>query len=142
MWSGNFFGPREPYRSIELKNFKNLLNFDLNFYSFQNEIWDRDKEFFLKSNIIDLSKENFVDMIGIIKKLDLMISTDTFFLHLACISNKETWGLISASSDWRWYEYYKYNPYKSLKIFKQSNYKSWHSVISQIEKNLKDEFSC
>ena len=81
-------------------------------------------------------------MIGIIKKLDLMISTDTFFLHLACISNKETWGLISASSDWRWYEYYKYNPYKSLKIFKQSNYKSWHSVISQIEKNLKDEFSC
>ena len=79
VWSGNFFGPREPYRSIELKNFKNLLNFDLNFYSFQNEIWDRDKEFFLKSNIIDLSKENFVDMIGIIKKLDLMISTDTFF---------------------------------------------------------------
>ena len=142
VWSGNFFGPREPYRSIELKNFKNLLNFDLNFYSFQNEIWDRDKEFFLKSNIIDLSKENFVDMIGIIKKLDLMISTDTFFLHLACICNKETWGLISASSDWRWYEYYKYNPYKSLKIFKQSNYKSWHSVISQIEKNLKDEFSC
>ena len=110
VWSGNFFGPREPYRSIELKNFKNLLNFDLNFYSFQNDIWDRDKEFFLKSNIIDLSKENFVDMIGIIKKLDLMISTDTFFLHLACISNKETWGLISASSDWRWYEYYKYNP--------------------------------
>ena len=142
VWSGNFFGPREPYRSIELKNFKNLLNFDFNFYSFQNEIWDRDKEFFLKSNIIDLSKENFVDMIGIIKKLDLMISTDTFFLHLACICNKETWGLISASSDWRWYEYYKYNPYKSLKIFKQSNYKSWHSVISQIEKNLKDEFSC
>ena len=142
VWSGNFFGPKEPYRSIELKNFKNLLNFNLNFYSFQNEIWDRDKEFFLKSNIIDLSKKNFVDMIGIIKKLDLMISTDTFFLHLACICNKETWGLISASSDWRWYEYYKYNPYKSLKIFKQSNYKNWNNVISQVEKNLKDEFSC
>ncbi len=141
VWSGNFFGPKEPYRSIELKNFKNLLNFDLNFYSFQNEIWDRDKEFFKKSNIIDLSKESFVDMIGIIKKLDLMISTDTFFLHLACICNKETWGLISANADWRWYEYYKYNPYKTLKIFKQSNYKNWDNVINKIEKNLKDEFS-
>ena len=117
------------------------LKLDLNFYSFQNEIWDRDKEFFKKSKIVDYSKENFVDIIAIIQNLDLMISTDTFFLHLACICNKETWGLISADSDWRWYEYYKYNSYKSLKIYKQSDFKNWNDVISLIEKNLKDEFS-
>ncbi len=140
VWSGNFFGPKEPFRSIELKNFDELLKLDFNFYSFQNEIWDRDKEFFKKSNIIDLSKENFIDIIGIIQNLDLMISTDTFFLHLACICNKETWGLISADSDWRWYEYYKYNPYKSLKIYKQSDYKNWENVLNLMINNLKDEF--
>lgn len=140
VWSGNFFGPKEPSRSIELKNFNELLKLDFNFYSFQNEIWDRDKEFFKESNIIDFSKENFVDIIGIIQNLDLMISTDTFFLHLACICNKETWGLISANSDWRWYEYYKYNPYKSLKILRQSNYKKWDDVIGLIQKNLTDAF--
>ena len=48
IWSGNFFGPKEPYRSVELKNFQKLLKLDLNFYSFQNEIWDRDKDFFKK----------------------------------------------------------------------------------------------
>tara|TARA_B100001057_G_scaffold225800_1_gene226197 strand:+ start:816 stop:2540 length:1725 start_codon:yes stop_codon:yes gene_type:complete len=141
VWSGNFFGPKEPSRSIELKNFDPLLNLDLNFYSFQNEIWDRDKDFFKKSKIVDYSKENFVDIIAIIQNLDLMISTDTFFLHLACICNKKTWGLISANSDWRWHEYYKYNPYTSLKIYKQSDFRHWNDVISLIENNLKDEFS-
>ena len=140
IWSGNFFGPKEPSRSIELKKFDKLLKLDFNFYSFQNEIWDRDKKFFENSNLIDYSKKSFVDIIGIIKNLDLVISTDTFFLHLACICNKETWGLISANSDWRWYEYYKYNPYESLKIYKQSNYKDWDDVFYLIQNDLKNRF--
>ena len=140
VWSGNFFGPKEPSRSIELKKLRELLKLDLNFYSFQNEIWDRDKKFFENSNLIDYSKESFADIIGIIRNLDLVISTDTFFLHLACICNKETWGLISANSDWRWYEYYKYNPYESLKIYKQSNYKNWDDVFYLIQNDLKNRF--
>ena len=141
VWSGNFFGPKEPSRSIELKRFEKLLKLNLNYYSFQNEIWDRDQEFFNNSNIIDYSKESFVNIIGIIQNLDLVISTDTFFLHLACICNKETWGLISADADWRWYEYYKYNPYKSLKIYKQTNYKNWDDVVNLIQNDLKSRFS-
>jgi len=141
VWSGNFFGPKEPSRSIELKKLNKLLKLDINYYSFQNEIWDRDQKFFTNSNIIDFSKESFVDIVGIIQNLDLVISTDTFFLHLACICNKETWGLISANSDWRWYEYYKYNPYKSLKIYKQTNYKNWDDVVNLIQNDLKNRFS-
>ena len=79
IWSGNFFGPKEPSRSIELKNFKNLLKLNANFYSFQNEIWDRDKEFLKTTNIIDYSNKNFTDIMAIIQNLDLVISTDTFF---------------------------------------------------------------
>ena len=88
MWSGNFFGPREPYRSIELKNFKNLLNFDLNFYSFQNEIWDRDKEFFKNSNLIDYSKESFVDIISIIQNLDLKRTFSNTVIYVSFIFTK------------------------------------------------------
>ena len=140
VWSGNFFGPKEPSRSIPLKNFEKIFKLDFNFYYFQNEIWDRDREFLKKTKITDYSKEKFADIIAIIQNLDLMISTDTFFLHLACICNKKTWGLISANSDWRWFKYYKYNPYESLKIFKQTNYKNWDNVIDLLQKNLKDEF--
>ena len=141
IWSGNFFGPKEPTRSIELKKLDKLINLDLNFYSFQNEIWDRDKKYLSNSNIIDLSNESFADIIGIIKNLDLVISTDTFFLHLACICDKETWGLISFDADWRWYEYYKYNPYKTLKIYKQTEYNNWNEVVNSIYSDLKKKFS-
>lgn len=141
IWSGNFFGPKEPYRSIELKNFQKLLKLDLNFYSFQNEIWDRDKNFFQNSNIEDYSKKSFSDIIAIIQNLDLVISTDTFFLHLSCIANKETWGLISFNADWRWYDYYKYNQYKSLKIYKQSENRNWDGVIDSIYSDIKNKFS-
>ena len=141
IWSGNFFGPKEPLRSIELKKLNKLISLDLNFYSFQNEIWERDKKFFDNSNIIDLSKESFADIVGIIQNLDLIISTDTFFLHLACVCNKETWGLISFDADWRWYEYYKYNPYKSLKIYKQNDYNNWDIVVDLMHRDLKKKFS-
>ena len=141
IWSGNFFGPKEPYRSIELKNFQKLLKLDLNFYSFQNEIWDRDKNFFQNSNILDYSQKSFSDIKAIIQNLDLVISTDTFFLHLSCIVNKETWGLIPFNADWRWYDYYKYNPYKSLKIYKQSENRNWDGVIDLIYSDIKNKFS-
>ncbi len=141
IWSGNFFGPKEPLRSIELKNFENILKLNANFYSFQNEIWDRDKEFFKKTNIIDYSNKSFFEIIAIIQNLDLVISTDTFFLHLACICNKETWGLISLNPDWRWYDYYKLNPYKTLKIYKQTQYKNWKNIMKLIHDDLKNKFS-
>ena len=141
IWSGNFFGPKEPSRSIELKNFQKLLELDVNFYSFQNEIWNRDKEFLSSSNIIDFSKKNFSEIIAIIQNLDLVISADTFFLHLSCICNKETWGLISLNADWRWYEYYKSNPYETLKIYKQNDYNSWDTVIQNIYGDLINKFN-
>ena len=140
IWSGNFFGPKEPFRSIELKNFDKLLKLNVNYYSFQNEIWNRDKEFFENSNIIDYSEKNFSEIISIIQNLDLVISTDTFFLHLSCICNKETWGLIPFNADWRWYDYYKFNPYKTLKIYKQDNYKNWNTVIQSIQNDIKIKF--
>lgn len=141
VWSGNFFGPKEPSRSVKLKNFQKIFGLDLNFYSFQNEIWFRDKEFFNNSNIKDLSKKSFSEIIGIIQNLDLVISTDTFFLHLSCICGKETWGLIPLNADWRWYEYYKHNPYETLKIYKQNDYKSWDNVIQNLYTDLKNKFN-
>ncbi len=141
VWSGNFFGPKEPSRSIELKNFENLLKLDVNFYSFQSEIWDRDRNFFKTTNIIDYSNKKFTDIIAIIQNLDLVISSDTFFLHLACICNKETWGLISLNADWRWYDYYKHNSYKTLKIYKQSKYNNWDDVLEKVQSDFKEKFS-
>ena len=46
IWSGSFYGPKEPYRSIPLSKINNILSLNANFYCLQNEIWDRDLKYF------------------------------------------------------------------------------------------------
>ena len=50
-WSGSFNGPNEPYRSIPLNSLKKILSLNANFYCLQNEIWDRDFDYFKSSNL-------------------------------------------------------------------------------------------
>jgi len=142
IWSGNIFGPNEPFRSIKLDKFENLLKLNANFFSLQNEIWDRDKIFFNKSNIIDLSRNNFDDILAIIQNLDLVITIDTSFVHLACLCKKETWLLLSTNPDWRWFKYYELNPYQNLKIFRQTDFNNWDKVIDLLENDLKKKLNC
>ncbi|MDC1177482.1 hypothetical protein OAT25_04545, partial [Candidatus Pelagibacter sp.] len=125
-----------------LDKFKNLLKLNANFFSLQNEIWDRDKIFFNKSNIIDLSRNNFDDILAIIQNLDLVITVDTSFVHLACLCKKETWLLLSTNPDWRWLKYYELNPYQNLKIFKQTDFNNWDKVINLLENDLKKKLNC
>ena len=141
VWSGNFFGPKEPFRSIKLEKFNKILNLDLNFYCLQSEIWDRDKLFFKNSKIIDYGKNDFEEISAIIPNLDLIISSDTSILHLSCVLKKETWGLLSLDSDWRWFDYYKLNPYENLKLYKQSEFNNWESVLKNVEKDLTTKFN-
>ena len=82
----------------------------------QKEIWERDLIQFEKTNIINLGDYSLGDMVAIIQKLDLVISSDTSILHLAASLNKETWGLLNLYPDWRWGAFNKIQPYKSLKL--------------------------
>ena len=138
-WSGSFNGPNEPYRSVPLLFFKRILSLDANFYSLQNEIWDRDLEYFKELKVNDCGKYKLDEVASIIKNLDLIISVDTSLLHLSATLNKETWGILSLYPDWRWGKFNDINPYKSLRFFKQENFNDWKSVENKIieELNLK-----
>ena len=136
VWSGTFNGANEPYRSVPLKNLKKLFSLDVNFYCLQNEIWDRDLDDFKSLKMIDYSKYKLDEITSIIKNLDLVITSDTSFLHLSASLNKETWGMLSLHPDWRWGEFNKINPYANLKIFKQEHFNDWNNVGDQIFKEL------
>jgi ADP-heptose:LPS heptosyltransferase len=45
--------------------------------------------------------EPFSDTVGILKNLDLLITIDTYIVHLAGILNVKTW-LLLGYSEWRW----------------------------------------
>ena len=135
-WSGSFNGPNEPYRSIPLKALNKIFSLDVNFYCLQKEIWERDLIQFEKTNIKNLGEYSLGDMVAIIQKLDLVISSDTSILHLAASLNKETWGLLNLYPDWRWGAFNKIHPYKSLKLFQQKAFNKWDDVELEIYKNL------
>ena len=136
-WSGSFNGPNEPYRSIPLETFKRILKLDVNFYCLQNEIWDRDLKYFKSLKINDCSEYKLDEVASIIKNLDLVITVDTSLLHLSASLNKKTWGILSLYPDWRWGEFNKFNPYFSLKIFKQKKFNDWYNVEQEIFEELK-----
>ena len=137
VWSGSFSGTNEPYRSIPLTSLKKIFSLDINFYCLQNEIWDRDLEYFKSSNLIDYSKYNLDEIASIIKNLDLVITVDTSILHLAASLNVETWALINLNHDWRWGQFNKFNPYGSLNIFKQKKFNEWGDVEKEVYEKLK-----
>ena len=137
VWSGSYTGSNQPYRSIPLKCLSNLLSLDYNFYCLQNEIWDRDLDYFKSSKIIDFGKYNFGDMCSIIHNLDLVISVDTSMLHLSASLNKETWGIFDISPEWRWGKFNLINPYKSLKFFQQKRFNNWKNVEYDLYEKIK-----
>ena len=141
VWSGSFHGPNQPLRSLPLDNLDKVLSLDINFYCLQNEVWDRDKEFFKKSKIRDFGKYNLEEIASIIENLDLTISVDTSLLHLSCSLNKETWGIFNIYPDWRWGEFNKINPYKSLHMMKQKKFNQWKDVTDEIYQKLKSKFN-
>ena len=141
VWSGSFLGPNEPFRSIPLKSLDKILSMNINFYSLQNEIWERDQAYFEKSNLYKFGKYNLIEIASVIENLDLVISVDTSLLHLSCSLNKETWGIFNIYPDWRWGEFNKINPYPSLKMIKQTKFNQWEDVVNTIYRELQIKFN-
>ena len=139
VWSGDFFGPNEPYRSIPLILFDDILKLNANFYSLQSDVREEDKLYLKKSKIIDYGNYNLVDIAAIIHNLDLVISVDTSLLHISYFQKKETWGLLSLNSDFRWGKLYELNPHENLKLYKQSEFDNWRPVLNQIKINLSEK---
>jgi len=137
VWSGSFLGPNEPYRSIPLDSFKEILNLNANFYALQNEVWERDKSEFRSSNLIDCGNYKLDELSSLISKLDLVITSDTSILHLAASLNVETWGILCLYPDWRWGEFNKFNPYPKLKLFSQKKFNNWDFINNEVFETLK-----
>ena len=107
----------------------------------QNEIWNRDLDEFKSLNLINYGKYKLDEIASIIQNLDLVITSDTSLLHLSAALNKETWGMLSVYPDWRWGEFNKFNPYSSLKIFRQDKFDDWSNVEKEIVVELKKKIN-
>lgn len=73
----------------------------------------------------------------VIKNLDLVISADTFFAHLAGALAVPVWTLLRYDADWRWMVDRDDSPwYPTMRLFRQPQPGDWDSVIDAVSAEL------
>ncbi len=144
-WQGKKTYGVDHLRSIPLNYFQDLFNIkEINFISLQKGYGSEQiKNFKYKDKLYDFSKEidngenAFEDTIGIIKNLDLVITSDTALPHLSSTLGINTWLLLNFVPDWRWNLMTKeFSWYDNLKIYKQEEVNKWDSIFSLLKKDL------
>ena len=138
-WSGNKKYFLDSYRSIPFKYFQNILKFkNINFFKLSKDTRiEEKKEYNLYTNLINLGDRSLIEVSEYIKKLDLVISSDTSIIHLAGILNKKSILLLNYNSDWRWFDdNNKTIWYPSVEIIKQERFDSWDEVFIKLENKI------
>jgi len=70
---------------------------------------------------------------SILRRLDLLISVDTFAAHLAGALGVRVWLLLQADCDWRWMQHRADTPwYPTMRLFRQPSPGDWPAVIEQV----------
>ena len=89
-------------------------------------------------NVEDVGHLSIQEIADKIKDFDLIITTDTFLVHLCGFFNVNCILLLNYNSDWRWFDDYKYTKwYPSVRILKQKNISDWSNEINIIKRFLR-----
>jgi len=137
IWSSSSSAALAKFRSMDIKNLQPIINNQYHYFSLQKSISDSDTIFLKKNNIVNLGNQNLDNIFAIINNLDLVISIDTLFAHMAGSLNIPIWVMVNLDSDWRWPFDRKDSPwYYSMKIYSQKQYNNWIDVIKTIQKEL------
>ena len=92
-------------------------------------------------NIVNLEKfDDFDDLSGVMKNLDLVVSIESDLVHLAGALNIDTWIMLPIVPKHTWDLSYKDTSpwYPSVKLFRQEMTGDWSGVMKKIEDKLSD----
>ena len=134
--SGNPSYFRDSYRSIKPDEFESIFSVkSINFFKINSHYEpyvDRHE------NVEDVGHLSIQEIADKIKDFDLIITTDTFLVHLCGFFNVNCILLLNYNSDWRWFDDYKYTKwYSSVRIIKQKNISDWKNEINIIKRFLR-----
>lgn len=85
-------------------------------------------------HFFDIDEKPFVDTVHILQNIDLLITVDTFIVHLAGVLNVKTWLLLGKYSEWRWSVDTCYW-YHSVEIVR-NNTESLEEIMPHVKKKL------
>ena len=129
-------------KNIPLTEFNMLFddNFDFICLHRLNEVNEEDK-LKLKDKITFVDIDNdvpFEDTIAILNNIDLLITIDTYIVHLAGVLNIKTWLLVGFVSDWRWFSDNTCCWYNSVEILRMTENKQLKYILLDVKEKLKN----
>ena len=84
----------------------------------------------------------FYDSIGLMRRVDLVLSVDTSVLHIAGSIGVPTWGMLIVGCDWRWKSDDGADAsswYPNVRLFRQTRRRVWTDVLQRIEAALRHD---
>jgi hypothetical protein len=143
-WHGNYANQLERLnRGIALESLSPLFALkDIHWVSTQKE-FSPDEQAILKTHnilnlgpLVDNNGDSYKDTLAIMRQVDLVISTDTSFVHVAGTAGIPCWVLLTKGCEWRWTQDKITRWYPNLHLFRQNKVGDWASVISDVKQRL------
>jgi tetratricopeptide (TPR) repeat protein len=140
-WQGNPRHRRDRFRSVALAHFEPLSRVQgVRLYSLQvgagcEQLAALSGRFVVEDlgGQLDESRGPFLDLTGILKNLDLVVTVDTALAHLAGGLGVPVWVVLSTLADWRWLRERTDNPwYPSMRLFRQPTVGDWNGVFNLV----------
>ena len=148
-WQGDPKSDLSRLRSTPLNLFETFFSIEnLNFISLQKGAGSEQiQNFKHRDRLYDFmsdadNKNAFEDTIGILKNLDLVITSDTSLAHVSSTLGVKTWVLLPISPHWTWFLDSDRSPwYENTKLYRQKKFNEWDSVFSTVKKDLINEYN-
>jgi tetratricopeptide (TPR) repeat protein len=138
VWSGNPGHLNDRNRSIPLEKFAPIIGQSaIDFIALQPDVRPHDPEVLRRHPEIRHFGQDFANGAAIISLVDLVISVDTAWAHLAGAMAKPVWIPLPAFPDWRWLLEREDSPwYPTARLFRQTTPGRWDDVIARIAQDL------
>lgn len=144
-WCGSLGDANARARSIQLKEMKVLIDVGKSrgwqFISLQSRQYAMQIAEEPSFDLVDMSEDtdDFADLAALMANLDLVISVDTSYAHLAAALGLSTWRMVTRTCDWRWGWGREDSVwYPNDRLFRQQTDGNWDTVIQTIASELEN----
>lgn len=130
-----------PQRSVQLPLLAPILaQSRFEFHTLQTDVPDTDKAWLRRHPAVfdhDAEVGDFAETAALISLMDLVITIDTSFAHLAGGLGVPVWIMLTSNADWRWLTGRDDSPwYPTARLFRQQRRNDWASVIQRVAEAL------
>ena len=143
-WQGGTHKSRQPVRSMPLKRWQPILQagnaqfIDLQYTDFSAELDQLRADLGVHVHSWEEVRTDYEETAALVTALDLVISVCTAVIHLGGALGRPVWVMAPFSPEWRYGFAGAGMPwYPSVRVFRQSRYGDWDSVIDEVAQSLR-----